>query len=322
MKNKTSYIILIFSLLLCNCIYSTKENSNSKSEKSKPNQQALAEGFQLTEENCFPCHSPSASMEDRIAPTMETVKRHYIKNNVSYEQFTQEVSSFLKNPSEEESKMPEAIKQFDLMPEMIFSDEEVSKMTAYIYFSELETPDWFEKQNQEEKEEDIITNISDLSPVEKGQYIAMKTKAALGKNLQEAINAKGTENAISFCSTIAIPLTDSMAISFNTTIKRVSDKNRNPENKANKVELSYIEETKLAIAQGKTPKPQLTVLENRQIAYYPIMTNKMCLQCHGQLKTEILPKTLARIKEMYPNDLATGYKTNELRGIWVVEMEK
>ena len=48
----------------------------------------------------------------------------------------------------------------------------------------------------------------------------------------------------------------------------------------------------------------------------------MCLQCHGQLKTEILPETLSKINKLYPNDLATGYKIDELRGIWDVEMKK
>ena len=322
MKIKTSFYILIFSLLMYSCNNLSNEKSNSKNEIQKPNEQTLAEGFQLTENNCFSCHSPNASLEGGIAPTMEAIKRHYNKKNVSLEQFTQDFISFLNNPSEETSKMPDAIKLFDLMPKMDFSDEQISKMATYIYFSELEKPLWFEKHYQEEKEKYKQNNISNLSPIEMGQNIALKTKGVLGKNLQEAIKSKGTENAISFCSTRAIHLTDSMATSLNAIIKRVSDKHRNSENKASKVELSYIEATKLAIAQGKTPKPQLTVLENKQIGYYPILTNKMCMQCHGQLKTEILPKTLSKINKLYPNDLATGYKIGELRGIWVVEMEE
>ena len=33
-------------------------------------------------------------------------------------------------------------------------------------------------------------------------------------------------------------------------------------------------------------------------------------------------KTLAKINQLYPNDKATGYDVNQLRGIWVVEMTK
>lgn len=36
----------------------------------------------------------------------------------------------------------------------------------------------------------------------------------------------------------------------------------------------------------------------------------------------IEPKTYKKIKALYPSDKATGYATNELRGMWVVEMNK
>jgi hypothetical protein len=48
----------------------------------------------------------------------------------------------------------------------------------------------------------------------------------------------------------------------------------------------------------------------------------MCLQCHGDPANDISPETLNKIQTLYPDDAATGYKTNELRGIWVVEMPK
>lgn len=162
----------------------------------------------------------------------------------------------------------------------------------------------------------------ELSPLELGQSFAMKTKATLGKNLMAAISSKGPEYAVTFCSTKAIPLTDSVALSLNVKINRVSDQNRNPQNKANASELTYIQNTKLVIAEGKSPKPQLIETDNKQIAYYPIITDNMCMLCHGKVDTDIASGTLAKIKELYPKDLATGYKINELRGIWVVEMDK
>ena len=41
----------------------------------------------------------------------------------------------------------------------------------------------------------------------------------------------------------------------------------------------------------------------------------MCLQCHGEKGKNIQPKTLEKIAQLYPNDLATGYKENEVRGL-------
>lgn len=174
----------------------------------------------------------------------------------------------------------------------------------------------------ESTEKENLKNITSSSPIKTGQEIALNTKGILGRNLMNAINTKGTEHAITFCSTKAIPLTDSTGLSLNAKIKRVSDKSRNPNNKANKKELEYIEATKLVLSQNKVPKPQLTTVGDKQVGYYPILTNQMCMQCHGQAQTEVLPKTLLKLESLYPNDQATGYGINELRGIWVVEMDE
>lgn len=161
---------------------------------------------------------------------------------------------------------------------------------------------------------------SALTPLEIGQGIAMSTQVVLGRNLMKAINEKGTEHAISFCSNRAIPLTDSMSLALNASIKRVTDKTRNPINQANESEMAYIKATKRTLSEKKEAKPQLTTIDGKHVGYYPILTNQMCMQCHGQPKTEVLPKTMTRLKSVYPNDYATGYGINELRGIWVVEM--
>ena len=172
--------------------------------------------------------------------------------------------------------------------------------------------------NQEELRDSANETANYL---EIGQKIAFATKGVLGKNLMEAINTKGTEHALSFCSTKAISLTDSMSVVLNAKIKRVSDKNRNPDNECNEAELSYILATKLALAENKETPPLLTTLGDKLIGYYPIITNQMCMQCHGQPETEVLPQTLSKIGMLYPQDKALGYNVNELRGIWVVEMD-
>ena len=164
--------------------------------------------------------------------------------------------------------------------------------------------------------------ISNSLYIEQGRDLAFKTKAILGKNLIGALSTNGTEYALDFCSTKAIHLTDSMSNALNSKIKRVSDKNRNPNNAANKRELVYINKTKAAISKGENPTPELNEINDKLLGYYPIISNEMCLQCHGQKNVDILPKTITKIDSLYPNDKAFGYKTNELRGIWVVEIEK
>lgn len=155
-----------------------------------------------------------------------------------------------------------------------------------------------------------------------GMNIALRTKALLGKNLMSAIQTKGTDKALEFCNVKAIMLTDSMGVNLNARIRRVSDKIRNPENAANEDELSYIKSAKSAIEENMEAWPELHEYDDSMIGYYPIMTNAMCLQCHGKPTEDINEQTLAVISERYPNDKAINYLPNELRGIWVVEMDK
>ena len=62
--------------------------------------------------------------------------------------------------------------------------------------------------------------------------------------------------------------------------------------------------------------------ENTITCYYPIITNDMCLQCHGKMGSTMTQQTYTKIKSVYAEDKAIGYSENELRGIWVVEMDK
>ncbi|HOZ67892.1 MAG TPA: DUF3365 domain-containing protein [Chitinophagaceae bacterium] len=167
---------------------------------------------------------------------------------------------------------------------------------------------------------DTISQIK--SPLETGQEMAMKTKAILGKHLVTAIQDMGTEGAIEFCSSRAIQLTDSMSTVLGSRIKRVAERNRNPVNVASADELSYIKEIKASLTRKENPKPQLKETTETYTAYYPILTDQLCLQCHGDKKTDIKPATLSTLNRLYPGDKATGFKLNELRGIWVVEMKK
>ncbi|MEZ4983733.1 MAG: DUF3365 domain-containing protein [Saprospiraceae bacterium] len=268
----------------------------------------------------FPATVPNAAIDNRVAPPMEAVKRHYITSETTADAFADALVAFLKDPSKERSIMPGAVAKFGLMPKMNFQEEQVRAIAQYIYHTELEKPDWFEAHYQQERKKYKDMDGQPLSPLEKGSQLAMQTKGALGKNLLAAMNEGGPVHALGFCNTRAIPLTDSVSTALNARIRRVSDRNRNPDNAANEQELAYIQLAKAAIAAGEEAKAQLIVSGNRHIGYYPIMTNDMCLKCHGTVGETISPETLSEIHKYYPNDKAVGYKANELRGIFVVEM--
>jgi hypothetical protein len=162
----------------------------------------------------------------------------------------------------------------------------------------------------------------EINYLEVGKELALETKSNLGQNLARAITEKGPEGAVEFCNIKAIPITDSMSLLLGAKIKRVSDQPRNPDNQANDVELAYIKKWKDAHANGVDLSPMITEVDQKMIGYYPIITNPMCMQCHGTPGKDINSATLAKIKNLYSTDKATGYNLEELRGIFVVEMNK
>lgn len=281
----------------------------------------MERGFNLLEKNCFTCHSPKGPKENRIAPPMAAIKMHYINEKTTLDEFTQALSTFVLNPNVSNSKMPGAIQKFGLMPKMDFDSDELKAIATYLYNRPIEEPNWYQNHFQEErgKYQRRQGNV-ELTPLEEGKAIAMATKAQLGKNLMTSIQTKGTSGAVTFCNTRAIPLTDSMAVVSKAEIRRVSDKPRNPKNRAAEEELNYIRSAVYHLKNGEKIDPQISFENNKWIGYYPIITYQMCLQCHGQPKVDIDDKTLKVLDELYPEDQAIGYKPNELRGIWVVEM--
>lgn len=151
---------------------------------------------------------------------------------------------------------------------------------------------------------------------EKAMEMVTETKDLLMGTLMKKIKENGTENALEFCNINAIPLTESVGTKHQTLVKRVSDKNRNPQNWANASELLLINQYKSELMAGKELKPTI----EKGNLYVPIVTQSTCLKCHGQPNVDIENKTADKIKILYPKDKATGYKTNEVRGLFVVKL--
>lgn len=167
------------------------------------------------------------------------------------------------------------------------------------------------------KQEDTATDYEDI-----GAEAVIQVKNALGKALTSAIGKSGTIGAISYCNIEAMPLTDSISQANKLLMKRVSDKPRNPANQANEGEIAILNEWKKQLESGKRLKSQLIELDGKMVAYYPIKTNKMCMQCHGDKQKDILPEVYAEITKKYPADKAFGYAEKQVRGMFVVVMDK
>ncbi|GGG93489.1 hypothetical protein GCM10011416_08290 [Polaribacter pacificus] len=312
-------LITVFLLLSCQTSEKTDYSKPTKDSTKEKNTTAKEHpGKKLMEVNCYVCHSPNATSENRIAPPMFAVKNHYISSKTTKAEFRKAVQNWIANPTEENSKMRGAIKKFGLMPKTPFPKETIDLIVDYIFDNKINHPQ--SSINQDKKV--APTDKPSISNKEKGLAYALSTQAVLGKNLMATIQKEGTVAALRFCNEQAYPLTDSMAVQHNAIIKRVSDKPRNLANLASFKEKEYIEIFKKDALKNKESEPIL--VENNGIVsfYYPIKTNASCLQCHGKPNSNIQKNTLAALKKLYPNDKAIGYNINEVRGIWSISFNQ
>ncbi len=310
MKNiKVKATLLIFSLIY----FAACSNQNSQREADE-------KALSLMQNSCFACHSPDMTSGKRVAPPMFMIRNHYYDTLITKEEFIEKIITYVNNPSEELSIMPGAVRNFGLMPKQTFKEEDLKLIAGYIYDNDLQSDEWY--ANWEKFKKEVKPKMAEYSYEDMGLTYANGTKSQLGKNLLAAIKEYGAAGAVEFCNTRAITLTDSMASVYNVTIKRVSDKPRNQSNTANESEIAVINEMKKKLSNGEKPTPEIVEQDGKMIGYYAIETNKMCLQCHGNTGKEILPETSEKIKQLYPADKATGYGENQIRGIWVVKMDK
>ncbi|MEX0996903.1 MAG: DUF3365 domain-containing protein [Flavobacteriaceae bacterium] len=280
-------------------------------------------GKKLMETHCYVCHAPDGvGRDNRIAPPMAMVQSHYIKEGTTKEEFMKNFLTFLEKPTEAKAKMPGAIRNFGLMPYQKFPDGVLEEIADYLYENNPLEDTRKDKQGKGKGmrhgmgQTDTLKNSLEQK-AEIGLEIALETKQLLGQNLMGAIQKEGTLHALEFCNIEAIPLTKQMEEKHSAVIKRVSDKNRNPNNAANEEEQYYISSFQKKIDAGKDPQAVVLPRGDKTRFYYPIVTNSMCLQCHGKPdKMDI--NVMKQIKLLYPNDLATGYEENEVRGIWSI----
>ncbi len=327
MKNSVLVVLVFLVIISCKdgkkseyqAVESTSKNELAEAVQSHP-------GKQIMESECYICHDPKASQESMIAPPLVAVKKYYIGENTTKEQFTKDLIQWVNDP-ETESKMPDALIEFGSMPYIPYPDDALAQIAEYIYENDIERPKWYDKAIEDENGKGLWMNRNMVSKeiqennAQKGMAYAKATQKALGQKLIKAIGEKGTLGAIEFCNIKALALTDSISVMNNAAIKRVSDKPRNPDNEANDEELGYITYYKKLIASGKEPKP-IVKRENGEVDFYfPITTNAMCLQCHGKPNEQVNSETLTTLKNLYPTDLAVGYGANEVRGIWVVNFD-
>jgi len=154
---------------------------------------------------------------------------------------------------------------------------------------------------------------------EQGNLIAKGTSEELSGKLMAKMKEGGIPLAVEYCNTAALPLTSKISKEEHVSIKRTSIKVRNPLNTANKEEIQIINKFLSMIDRNVPPKPLVKLdLSGNPHYYAPIFVDSKCLICHGTPDKELSRKADSIIKTYYPEDLATGFKEGDLRGIWSI----
>lgn len=112
-----------------------------------------------------------------------------------------------------------------------------------------------------------------------------------------------------------------------TAIKRTSLRVRNPANAPDEADLLALNLIDAQMEGGEAP-PDLLVqrveeagLPNEWRVYKPIGVSSRCLICHGD-KEQIPLDAQAVLELRYPQDRATGYTSNQWRGVIRISLEK
>lgn len=157
-----------------------------------------------------------------------------------------------------------------------------------------------------------------------GDQISAAAQKELLTNVSREIQRSGPEGAVDYCRLRAMPLTDSISQLFSADIRRLSDKNRNPDN-AIETEADRQAWTQLGemMADSAISEKHFLTREKDEVVYYKAIPLGMptCLACHGQKNSDISLATQRVIDEKYPLDKAFGYELGELRGMWKIKMK-
>ena len=139
-------------------------------------------------------------------------------------------------------------------------------------------------------------------------------KEELVDALMGTLQDSSPEEAIHVCRDKAPEIAARLSVD-GVRMGRTSHKTRNPANAPE----PWVEPLLAAYLEEPTnTKPRAVIVDDSTYGYVePIYVMPFCLSCHGP---SVEPELQATIESLYPEDRATGFKANDLRGLfWVTQ---
>ncbi len=136
--------------------------------------------------------------------------------------------------------------------------------------------------------------------------------AQLSGRLMDVMQSAGPAAAINVCSEEAATIAEAVGKEYGVAIGRTSFKLRNPANAPRDWVKPFVEK--------RSDTPQHVQLDDGSLGVlFPIRLKVTCLMCHGQ-PDDILDAVKPQLAKRYPDDQATGFKLDDLRGWFWVEV--
>jgi hypothetical protein len=160
------------------------------------------------------------------------------------------------------------------------------------------------------------------TPRERAGRAASGLAREIRELLSEELAKGGFAGAVRACSESAQKKTEGYAARTGSSVRRVSLKRRNAKDEPDEFERQVLERWERELRDGKALQPHWEEGPARTgRLMQPVLIQPMCLSCHGD-REEISEEVRKILTERYPDDLATGYKTGDVRGAISVQVRR
>ena len=168
---------------------------------------------------------------------------------------------------------------------------------------------------------DTVAPAADTRLAAACDSLTVEFMTTLKGELTAALQEGGPAYAVKVCKVTSLEIAAQSSRTPGWTIKRVSARNRNPENAPDDYEANAL--ARLAAVDGPPVFYEWQKRSNAEstfVYFKAIRTAELCLSCHGPRET-LSSDLLAVLAQEYPDDLATGYAPGDLRGAFVVRVD-
>ncbi|RPD49380.1 DUF3365 domain-containing protein [Hymenobacter sediminis] len=139
------------------------------------------------------------------------------------------------------------------------------------------------------------------------------------RELRQVLAAKlaegGVAAALPYCRPAALPTTDSLAKVLHASLSWVSARPRSPRNRAalSAANLNHTDTT------HRVARPSTEEFTYQRPV---VLSDALCLRCHGEVGKDIPAADYALIQKQYPQDQATGYRLGQSMGVWRASLKR